>query len=101
VYILSWHTHSVFFFFSSRRRHTRFSRDWSSDVCSSDLGGEGSIRRVEYLRIPGRTVDDLEARRGYRDRQLVVVLGPVANLGLVGRGPRAGSDRRTVVDVKR
>src|SRR5256884_4547594 len=28
-----------FFFFSSRRRHTRCSRDWSSDVCSSDLGG--------------------------------------------------------------
>src|SRR5207302_7502717 len=27
----------VVFFFSSRRRHTRFSRDWSSDVCSSDL----------------------------------------------------------------
>src|SRR5690606_40310247 len=30
---------SRLFFFSSRRRHTRFSRDWSSDVCSSDLGG--------------------------------------------------------------
>src|SRR2546429_4736812 len=29
---------SVVFFFSSRRRHTRCSRDWSSDVCSSDLG---------------------------------------------------------------
>src|SRR5256884_2262835 len=28
---------SYFFFFSSRRRHTRCSRDWSSDVCSSDL----------------------------------------------------------------
>src|SRR6266511_2368611 len=28
---------AMFFFFSSRRRHTRFSRDWSSDVCSSDL----------------------------------------------------------------
>src|SRR5256884_6713535 len=27
----------VYFFFSSRRRHTRCSRDWSSDVCSSDL----------------------------------------------------------------
>src|SRR5215510_15717895 len=26
-----------FFFFSSRRRHTRWPRDWSSDVCSSDL----------------------------------------------------------------
>src|SRR3989442_6951886 len=27
----------IFFFFSSRRRHTRCGRDWSSDVCSSDL----------------------------------------------------------------
>src|SRR5207245_4362877 len=31
--------YSVFFFFSSRRRHTRCYRDWSSDVCSSDLSG--------------------------------------------------------------
>src|SRR5947209_5529565 len=29
----------IFFFFSSRRRHTRYWRDWSSDVCSSDLEG--------------------------------------------------------------
>src|SRR6266496_6385052 len=29
--------HAFFFFFSSRRRHTRSLRDWSSDVCSSDL----------------------------------------------------------------
>src|SRR3712207_7795935 len=29
----------IFFFFSSRRRHTRYWRDWSSDVCSSDLDG--------------------------------------------------------------
>src|SRR5437660_8544001 len=28
---------TFFFFFSSRRRHTRWPRDWSSDVCSSDL----------------------------------------------------------------
>src|SRR2546427_9278560 len=28
---------TIFFFFSSRRRHTRFDCDWSSDVCSSDL----------------------------------------------------------------
>src|SRR5204863_5730332 len=32
----------LFFFFSSRRRHTRSLRDWSSDVCSSDLRGFGS-----------------------------------------------------------
>src|SRR5205807_4757136 len=30
-----------FFFFSSRRRHTRLQGDWSSDVCSSDLGKQG------------------------------------------------------------
>src|SRR6266496_4507035 len=29
----------IYFFFSSRRRHTRSLRDWSSDVCSSDLEG--------------------------------------------------------------
>src|SRR5690606_39515037 len=42
----------VCFFFSSRRRHTRFSRDWSSDVCSSDLAVERAAaaeRRVEVL----------------------------------------------------
>src|SRR5215213_6502573 len=32
-----------FFFFSSRRRHTRLVSDWSSDVCSSDLGGGGML----------------------------------------------------------
>src|SRR6266700_3575455 len=35
-----------FLFFSSRRRHTRFSRDWSSDVCSSDLGVAYVARRL-------------------------------------------------------
>src|SRR5215217_7069563 len=54
---MSWH---FFFFFSSRRRHTRYWRDWSSDVCSSDLGldiygedelpGEGTwAKRVDDL----------------------------------------------------
>src|SRR2546421_7102796 len=33
----------IFFFFSSRRRHTRSDRDWSSDVCSSDLYGEMAL----------------------------------------------------------
>src|SRR3712207_6876342 len=33
-----------FFFFSSRRRHTRYWRDWSSDVCSSDLDPGGALR---------------------------------------------------------
>src|SRR5256884_7995756 len=37
------------FFFSSRRRHTRCSRDWSSDVCSSDLDDSELTRRVLLL----------------------------------------------------
>src|SRR6266496_877279 len=36
----------VLFFFSSRRRHTRSLRDWSSDVCSSDLGNYGMCGRA-------------------------------------------------------
>src|SRR2546428_5963138 len=36
---------ALFFFFSSRRRHTRSDRDWSSDVCSSDLCQDESVMR--------------------------------------------------------
>src|SRR5207253_5150028 len=39
----------VVFFFSSRRRHTRWPRDWSSDVCSSDLPGGRAARGREGL----------------------------------------------------
>src|SRR3712207_7622076 len=34
---VTYSRNGFFFFFSSRRRHTRYWRDWSSDVCSSDL----------------------------------------------------------------
>src|SRR6266498_5495799 len=51
--VLPWA--ASFFFFSSRRRHTRCGRDWSSDVCSSDLrlfttlfdGGQAHLELVE------------------------------------------------------
>src|SRR5690606_40970259 len=39
------------FFFSSRRRHTRFSRDWSSDVCSSDLKRRGFVMEPPLSRL--------------------------------------------------
>src|SRR5690606_33603444 len=49
------------FFFSSRRRHTRFSRDWSSDVCSSDLGGDGDdLAGLRVADGAGLAVDGLE-----------------------------------------
>src|SRR2546430_12196591 len=37
------------FFFSSRRRHTRFDCDWSSDVCSSDLDGWADRKRKNVI----------------------------------------------------
>src|SRR5205809_8047909 len=45
----------LFFFFSSRRRHTRCSRDWSSDVCSSDLWGrlrKNLVAHAREIRLP-------------------------------------------------
>src|SRR2546430_4016495 len=69
------------FFFSSRRRHTRFDCDWSSDVCSSDLDLVVSVamadhapleRVIEYLVAavaPGGTLllQDVTTRRGIRN----------------------------------
>src|SRR5690349_22369283 len=46
IYIIFF---SFFFFFSSRRRHTRSLRDWSSDVCSSDLRFPACVARSEGL----------------------------------------------------
>src|SRR3712207_7002677 len=43
--------YSTSFFFSSRRRHTRYWRDWSSDVCSSDLDDRGAaVHRARHGR---------------------------------------------------
>src|SRR2546422_1885290 len=56
------------FFFSSRRRHTRCSRDWSSDVCSSDLGRRRAGRRVDERRQRIEGADDHEREQRERDR---------------------------------
>src|SRR5215203_6614880 len=48
---MSWYL--LFFFFSSRRRHTRYWRDWSSDVCSSDLT-VGPVEAAEAQAVLGR-----------------------------------------------
>src|SRR5215813_9728289 len=58
------------FFFSSRRRHTRCGRDWSSDVCSSDLAAEAAAAaEVAGLRAGTARVADLRARpRGRTDQ---------------------------------
>src|SRR5438046_2687897 len=60
-----------FFFFSSRRRHTRLVSDWSSDVCSSDLGGlldlgEGLRLFLDGDVFGGEAVVDIHAELALR-----------------------------------
>src|SRR5256886_11980295 len=68
---------STFFFFSSRRRHTRFDCDWSSDVCSSDLGGRDRLCRAD------------------RAARLSSPLGPAASHPVPDRVPRRRGDRKS------
>src|SRR5690606_37473067 len=95
------------FFFSGRRRHTRFSRDWSSDVCSSDLAvpapgspvGRGPARpaapsRTEVPPAPasetvptGQKAGPMAAWRGRADARRP--LAPVRGSGGEGAGENA------------
>src|SRR5260370_6369340 len=53
----------VFFFFSSRRRHTRFKCDWSSDVCSSDLQCRRLVELL-FFETPPRPYAQVAAELG-------------------------------------
>src|SRR5690554_1784867 len=87
-----------FFFFSSRRRHTRCGRDWSSDVCSSDLVSSRSSwrwnrqgRRRQAAGAPcGRVGSDSAARAAATATALLAVALP----RLVGRGGLRSEERR-------
>src|SRR5437870_7885751 len=65
-----------FFFFSSRRRHTRRPRDWSSDVCSSDLAQMDSAVRGIRIREKGTEEADAptkqERRKGHQHFRRIV-----------------------------
>src|SRR2546429_4483781 len=66
-----------FFFFSSRRRHTRCSRDWSSDVCSSDLSlvtaGAHEMRLMHHAPGLGSILPGFDLLRGNAHFDLVHV----------------------------
>src|SRR5690606_40170744 len=92
------------FFFSSRRRHTRFSRDWSSDVCSSDLSSSVASmppwtapRPLPCAGVavkPSRAPIVVELRR----------IGPARSAKGTARRSGAGgirTDRKSVVEGKR
>src|SRR5699024_11967246 len=85
---------SCVFFFSSRRRHTRSKRDWSSDVCSSDLleilgGGVQEHRLVQRRgRLGMQDPEEVPAPVGRPDQGVVVDVP-----GLIGR--RGGIEERS------
>src|SRR5699024_11796032 len=95
----------LFFFFSSRRRHTRSKRDWSSDVCSSDLAAPCARHRSpdpggrRRLRSSLRDERKAPSRSAGRFCCLVIVnlplpffsracFGPFLGRQLPPRGPR-------------
>src|SRR2546427_12210818 len=85
----------MFFFFSSRRRHTRFDCDWSSDVCSSDLDDarravdEGAVA-VVVSNHGGRQLDGVPATLRVLPEIASAVNGQAEVL--MGGGVRRGSD---------
>src|SRR5256885_12086348 len=90
----------MFFFFSSRRRHTRLQGDWSSDVCSSDL--KSAHRRVSSIRGEGccraspasAAWDGMGTRkRGCKDSRTLFWL--TASHSWVARGPIPRSTGRS------
>src|SRR5206468_8897044 len=62
----------LFFFFSSRRRHTRSDRDWSSDVCSSDLEApmDDLLRALRTVAAGGQYVDPVLAGTRSEERRV-------------------------------
>src|SRR3712207_9067346 len=79
----------IFFFFSSRRRHTRYWRDWSSDVCSSDLiGGQQAVDAAKTPQPAARP-------------ELMTALGATATVkGALSWANLAKQDRKSVVEGK-
>src|SRR5690625_1046659 len=77
------------FFFSSRRRHTRWPRDWSSDVCSSDLVRiVGVLEHIDVLvaQLPHHGVDaDALHADACADRVDALIVADDSNLGPISR----------------
>src|SRR5262245_63502530 len=85
-------TYLLYFFFSSRRRHTRCLSDWSSDVCSSDLLVDDPVALVEEV---VEVADDGAEVLAGRDR------APSADGMEPDRDRLVGQQRRRVVQIGR
>src|SRR5438309_9022165 len=87
ILLVLGHAFSTFFFFSSRRRHTRWNCDWSSDVCSSDLQMRVRIDESRHYNAPTRIDNffvanilfDLSARTDFLDLAVADKHSSIAN----------------------
>src|SRR5690606_40149026 len=84
------------FFFSSRRRHTRFSRDWSSDVCSSDF----YYAAAAVARLPWAWLNALGDGVGWLWRRIDAREARVARRNLELAMPWLDADRKSGVEGK-
>src|SRR6266478_7301449 len=92
-----------FFFFSSRRRHTRFDCDWSSDVCSSDLGSSNSTTparfaaRTNCLVSCADTTEQVNRAVAIRSRD-ITFSQPKGPTQILPFNLRIGPEKRTVAE---
>src|ERR1019366_8253219 len=84
----------LFFFFSSRRRHTRLVSDWSSDVCSSDLG---ECALSVHAAGDGRPRCHLVVYRGGQPRSRRP--GGNGDRRRLAKHPRTGTKRRDITPL--
>src|SRR2546430_11438751 len=87
----------LFFFFSSRRRHTRFDCDWSSDVCSSDLdAAERELQlSLSVAPVPGAWVERKRFAVALHYRQVDQALVPEVEQRVVEVAERHSDLRQT------
>src|SRR5207245_4127530 len=85
---INW-CHSLCSFFSSRRRHTRCYRDWSSDVCSSDLGVPVGYEVAKALQAP---LDVFVVRKLGVPGHEELAMGAIAKIGRASCGKECRSE---------
>src|SRR3712207_2791235 len=79
--------HCAGFFFSSRSRHTRYWRDWSSDVCSSDLETSLTVPGIKYVVDPGTA---RISRYSHRTKVQRLPIEPISQASARQRSGRCG-----------
>src|SRR5256885_6268027 len=83
----------VFFFFSSRRRHTRLQGDWSSDVCSSDLASSSGSSARSSTRSPLAGWVNFSRILDFNDRTTCVLFGDGAGAVVLEASERSEERR--------